>query len=279
MKITSSIGFVAVIALTLFTVRAEAQIDSNAKVMIVCSPIGETCTMTVFHDAYFGTLDSVDSAPSRQGWGFALNDTFRYTDGPRFGVTLSVDTVNKCFRNLLFSSSNSYGAQGECAQAGGFGDGTSALDARLDSLAYEDSSGVLSAHGVQAMSYKLSSRYSCLAGHQSWNGACEVSGKQVDTISMRIIPNGYLSVPQPLPVSGMSSLAIRVQVMESALCTFPVSEYPSTLKIYDLLGRIAAVVSIPISTDYLELPTASLSPGCYFARLDNQVAKFVVPPR
>lgn len=285
MKMLASIGFVAVIALSLIAGRAEAQLDSNARVTVICSEIVDGCTMTVFHVYDIGArLDTLGSAPSYQKWGLALNDTFRYIDGPRFGVTFSVDvdTVNRCFRNLSLYSTYAYGAEGQCANGGGWGGGTNNLNARLDVLNYQDSLGILSAHGVYAMSVDFSASYYCnvgISGHEAWNGTCKDRMQVVDTISIRIVPSSYLSVPPQGLMIETRDIAIRAQGTESLLCTFPLSEYPSVLKIYDFLGRTIEVVPIPISTAYLELPTASLSPGCYFARLGDQVAKFVVPPR
>jgi hypothetical protein len=61
--------------------------------------------------------------------------------------------------------------------------------------------------------------------------------------------------------------------------TFPSMLSNGTIAILDLLGRTAAIFPVPIGTESLQLPMAALPPGCYFARLGDQAAKFVVPPR
>jgi len=75
------------------------------------------------------------------------------------------------------------------------------------------------------------------------------------------------------------SISIREQGSELLVSSFVISEDVRTLEIYDLLGRNAATVEVPIGAEFVELPTTFLIPGCYFARLGDQVAKFVVAPR
>jgi len=51
------------------------------------------------------------------------------------------------------------------------------------------------------------------------------------------------------------------------------------LNIFNLLGTIAFSTYVVTEETWTQVPIASLPPGCYFARLGDQVAKFVVPPR
>jgi hypothetical protein len=63
------------------------------------------------------------------------------------------------------------------------------------------------------------------------------------------------------------------------LCSLSFLQPVNTIEVLDLLSRVVAV--IPIRTDDLTMDATipQLPPGCYFARLGDQVAKFVVPPR
>jgi len=60
--------------------------------------------------------------------------------------------------------------------------------------------------------------------------------------------------------------------------SFPPSDSPRIIELVDLLGRTAESAPVPSGTEYAQLLN-NLPPGCYFARLGYQVAKFVVPPR
>jgi hypothetical protein len=51
------------------------------------------------------------------------------------------------------------------------------------------------------------------------------------------------------------------------------------LTILDLLGRVVITRLLTSDENSLQIPNAMLPPGYYFARLGDEVAKFVVPPR
>jgi hypothetical protein len=299
MKIASFLRCGVVIVLSLVAGRAAAQIDSNAMVTFSCSPIFGYCSMTIYHGSgspfdtnyicctlnpdidlsYNGSFKFSGGDSVLFDTGYSSSFAGGYCSGPRsFAAQFKVDTINKCFRNLVLSGSCSWGAnQGPwyTPESCGFNQ----LVAQLDSLPYKDSSGILFTHGVFSLSSTHTASLNCANGGQYWFGNCGDTEQMMDTITIEIVPNGYLSVSQSTSILGTRSFAIQDQGSESLLATFAPYENPRSLEIYDLLGRIAALISIPSNAEFIELLAESFPPGCYFARLGNQVAKFVVPPR
>jgi hypothetical protein len=284
MKIASFLRCGVVIVLLLVAGRAGAQLDSNSEVSLYCSQICDGCTMIVTHTSIFDT--NKDTYPYSQSLCVGYNGSFRYSgidsvsfvDGA-FVAEFKIDSINKCFRNISFSS---YGGTGvdsaPCYQYNTPGYFAQFV-VQLDSLSYKDSLGTLSAHGIFSLNANFMGLVDCGTPHQSWNGGCRDTKLVIDTISIEIVPNGYLSVSQTATIPETRSIEILDQGIESSLGIFATSEYPRTLELYDLLGRNVALIQIPSSTEFIELPIASLPPGCYFAQLGDQVAKFVVPPK
>ncbi len=286
MKITTSVGFVAVIALTLLAARVEAQIDSNAKVRLYCSLTCDRCSMTIVHTTTFTPVpDTVDRYSNDQYYCVFLDTFVRYSGGSSqfnsnsLEAGFTVDTAARCFRNFGVRREYVYGPQGPCANDYGSGGGEMSLQAVVDSLPYEDSSGVLSAFGTYYTSLSFSAAYSCRASHQFWEGHCGDNTKSRDTILIKIFPNAYLLVSEAEPQPDQRTLKILQQGTQSQLCSFHFLEIQPSIEVFDLLGRSVQTIPPPGGVRSLEISTAALSPGCYFARLGDQVAKFVVPPR
>jgi hypothetical protein len=287
MKALSFLRCGMVIVLLLFAGRAGAQIDSNAKVRLFCSPIVLECYgVPIVHypegmaHVYANPIAWVGFDTSLR---FQVSDSIYCKKGFNYcfeQASLIVDTISKCFRHLVFSSSNpSYGWGIPCRAWFCPEESSVFFQMSIDSLPYIDSLGIISASGVFNFSESLSAQYNCNCHNQWWSGSCDDSGKVMDSITIEIIPDGYLSVSQLGTLSEARPLAIVGQGTESVLCTFSSSENIRMLEIYDLLGRNSAIIPIPSGAEYFQFPIVSLPPGCYFARLGDQVAKFVVPPR
>ncbi|HEX5316350.1 MAG TPA: hypothetical protein VFX22_06840, partial [Candidatus Kapabacteria bacterium] len=58
-------------------------------------------------------------------------------------------------------------------------------------------------------------------------------------------------------------------------CSFDASDNPRTLEVYSILGIKAASISIPAGA--IQGIASHLSPGFYFVRLGNQIAKAIIP--
>jgi hypothetical protein len=63
---------------------------------------------------------------------------------------------------------------------------------------------------------------------------------------------------------------------QSTHFSFPSSDHTQPLLIYDILGREVKRIEIPSGVSEYSLPQGQLPSGCYFARLGNMNAKFMV---
>ena len=299
MKIASFLRCGVVIVLSLVAGRAGAQLDSNTRVSFSCSGIFGYCTMTIIHSFFNDTeVVTVDQSSTNPDIFVSYNGSFKYTgagsvhfdstygagpggycSGPgSITIQFTVDTLNKYFRNLVIIGNCFWYAEPEDWFLGG-NLGSEQIIATLDSLSYKDSSGILFTYGVFSLSSSHTAHVDCYTHDQEWVGSCEDSGIVMDSITIEIVPNGYLNDSPSGTGPETRSLAIVDQGSESLLCTFPSSEKVRTLEIYDFLGRNSSIIPIPSNIEFIELPIASLPLGCYFARISDQVAKFVVPPR
>ncbi len=278
MKITVSIGIVSVIALSLLAARVEAQIDSNTRVMLRCSPVCAGCNLRVSHFIFFQPNDSIISYDNRSLC-VDCDSSFRYTDSAvafysGTQIRFAIDTIAKLFRDLTLTKQQYY-IWDQSLQAGG----VDAINIRFNPLSYIDSSGRFVARGVFQCGYVFSTFVSGGMGHSIFSGNCADSGLTLDTISIEVTPSAYLSVAQAANHLVTLPFHIFVDDKEVALSSsFGSSGTARTIRICDLLGRTVSTLLVPQNAESLQEPL-SLPPGCYFARLGNQVAKFVVPPR
>jgi hypothetical protein len=93
----------------------------------------------------------------------------------------------------------------------------------------------------------------------------------------------YLKIIPPnadVPIAIQKNSGLRAFTNgEDEMFLFGLLQPDKIIEIYDFLGRTLAVIQIPTGTESIVMPMALLHPGFYFARLGDQVAKFVVPPR
>src|ERR1035441_2272997 len=219
MKMLSFLRCGVVIALSLVAGRASAQLDSNAKVILYCSPTVAVCpNMTIAEGGYWPPIYSANPLES-----VAFDTSFRlpardsiYCISGFEQAFLIVDTISKCFRHLAFSSNNpSYDWPVPCTQWLGVEEASIYFQISLDSLPYTDSVGIISASGVFDFSSSISSQYSCRCGDETWSGSCLVSEIVRDSLSIEIVTKGYLSVSQPETIDETRSLAIMEQGTEA----------------------------------------------------------------
>ncbi len=104
-------------------------------------------------------------------------------------------------------------------------------------------------------------------------GGCNSSGTQIDTLSMELSPvNSLVSSPKASGAQGFSIMPDNKGFYEA---TFNPTPTERELDVMNLLG--SKVISLPVCSESssirlpMEIPT-----GFYFARLGNEVAKFVV---
>ncbi len=126
-------------------------------------------------------------------------------------------------------------------------------------------------------SYSLSSyAYTQYSGGGVITTGASGSGVAIDTIYLWIFPPGTDAVPA---VSAPQQSYLRISYLPSVVAkvSFGPVEQSRWLAIVDYLGRTTERVFVRANQTEVEI--GSLPPGLYFARLGDQVAKFVVPPR
>jgi hypothetical protein len=271
----------AVLGLSLLAARAEAQIDSNAKVLLHCYAAAQC------HDMVITGMVSTDPIA-----GFIIDTSFRLPTSDSIHLIAGksnyntgsvradflVDTIHRCIRDIAFFVDNPIYFSGPSQRCHDWGCSEEAnsvvLRLSLDSLPYSDSQGVISVSGVFTFSSSFIAQYSCQCLRQLYSGSCELlPSTQVDTLSIKIVPNAYSAVSED---SAARPFSVLDNESRFVLCSFALPQRSDAIQIFDLLGR---VTTLPINVGNNTTSLSSLPPGCYFARLGNQVAKFVVPPR
>ncbi len=272
MKMLTSIGLVAVIALSLFAARAVAQIDSTYQV-ILSSRVSAPYTEYV-HEFQFGQASDYTSP---QIWHFQCTDTITSIvfDSVRIhnqndpGTTFlwfEVDDRTQFLRGFKLRSSN---------HAAG-------ITMSVDSLPFVRRSSMLIEviQGVYSCHYHVSG-YSYFTIPRPGQGFAEFTDRgdsiAPDTISLSItrIASNALVLAKPLDPQRLT-LSPKNQFIEA---TFESADDERSMVLTDLLGIKMASFNILPGSSHELFPASQLPPGCYFARLGDQIAKFVVPPR
>ncbi len=255
----------AVIVLSLGAGRAGAQIDSNSVVKLWCGPVEEGCSMTV-------TVVSVHNYDTVETYGLSYNVSA--TDSGTFllknlevagcldpNTPMTIDTVRHVIRGLSFYQT----VDGD--EAGG-------LCVQFDSIPYEDSSGFLNAHGKFSATYDLWEEYT--SGQElEAQGGCGSYGTLTDSVNIEIRP-ANLSVTPSNVVTVDHPLAIEILGRELIILSRIMPSTNGRFEVMDMLGR--TIILQALKPDEREININVLPPGCYLARLGNQVAKFMVPP-
>ncbi len=205
-----------------------------------------------------------------------IPDSFRI--GPDTGVDyegyihFSIDTVSGMFRNLGVSEKCSINSECKICSWGGAGD---YLSVQLDSLPYYDSAGIKIANGV-IHGYDFYAGVQCTnGGHFMCSGNCNGSNDTIKIpIQIMIIPHPNSTVSNQ--TVGVPPFVVTDKGIDRVLCSFHNSGV-NRLEVYDFLARLVQTLAISKGQQSLDLETTSLSPGLYFARLGDQVAKFIVP--
>ena len=278
MNIKSSIGLVAVIALSLFAARAGAQVDSNAMIFVRCGSVCSSCTMSITRSGdtswTFGLLGASSCV--------SFDTARRYADWKRqptylgmayHGMEFTVDTLHNLLAITLTSQS---GIPQQSLTNGAEVSGVSIMRVSFDSLPYADSSGHLQASGLFPCSYQFNAWVRDRVGR--YGGQCSNNGRAVDSLTFEVTPSADLRVASSACFIARSFYMIFDQDISSIMALFAPSTSSRTIDIYDLLCRNASTIFVPPSIESIRVPL-SLPPGIYFARLGNQLAKFVVPPR
>lgn len=188
-----------------------------------------------------------------------------------FGATgLNVDTNRKQISGLTLTAL-SYHPNTSFPCIDGSAYVSDILHIYFDSIPYRDSSGSLIAQGVFTCSVEDSVIAFGSSLHWDCDGSCTETGTALDTLALKIIPiSSAVSNSTAKPHFKLSLNG------EQVTCGFQISNETRRLELSDLLGRTQAIL-IPPGISSLHI--TSLPHGCYFARLGNEVGKFIIPSR
>ncbi|HEX5315354.1 MAG TPA: hypothetical protein VFX22_01790 [Candidatus Kapabacteria bacterium] len=182
---------------------------------------------------------------------------------PYWNTPMSIDTIGHIIRGLSF-----YHNIDNVGESGG-------LCVQFGPIPYKDSAGFLKAGGKFSANYDLWEEYS--SGMKYWaRGGCGAIGTLTDSVNIEIQPvNSSVTQAKNVPVS--NQLVVEISegkiIILSQVIPFAINRF----EVMDMLGR--TIILQNLKPDEKELNISFLPPGCYFARLGDQVAKFVVPPR
>ena len=116
------------------------------------------------------------------------------------------------------------------------------------------------------------------ANHSNCSGT-QISDSVMPVDTFDLVLTGIRSgVVQRVAVSQGLTLTNDLQ-NNSIRAIFAPCRISASLKIFDEIGRAALSIPIVVGDASTEFSTNLLHPGCYFARLGDAVAKFIVPPR
>ena len=250
-----------IILLSFLTARAEAQIDSNALVHIYCGPLSGGCTV----DAKCGyNPDEYHRFTATIGFDSVL----LLSDAGRLGLpSFEIDTNEHKIINLTFQTyTNFYYVD--------IGDGC--LGSL--SLSFEPIPFVFSEDSL----ISIPSRYKCdryADGSCGYGGptnecigSCNYEDSITDNVSFEIFPlRSAVTVPAEL-----ANYFRVISMPGQELFSFNDVTFERTMQVSDILGKKIFTRPVPAGQT---LDQETLLPGLYFARLGDQVAKFIVPPR
>jgi hypothetical protein len=249
------------IVLSLFAGRAGAQIDSNSVVSMYCGSVEKGCSMYLSYgkDTFFTSLQLGFSSSFR-----IANEGPSQPTGqaghpnPSFGI----DSTNHEILNLSL-----YVTQ-YISGAGANSGGEDLLELKFPPVPYIiEGNQIFADAGVYQCQYSFSS---VLQSFVNGTTTCSDTGSIADSLFLQIKPSS----------SGVrySNLSPRIEFLDNGIQLFEFASSSETrgLEICNTIGEIVSRTSISPTSTSEEL---SIPPGLYFARLGNQVTKFVVPPR
>jgi hypothetical protein len=282
MKIASFLRCGVVIFLSLFAGRVGAQSDSE---MLILRFVGHSYFLTFSTQMYYmpefisagpGPSFSVtlDSAHNFQ-YHISNNDTIRDSTDYATYVNFIIDRTNSAFRNIIISFDTFNSGSGGYYTYGS----QSSYAVSLDSIHF-----FLTADSTMKASGSFLSNFYVQAGASGDEGSTEQfvggvsdTGQEQDSIYLEITSLNSL-VANADAISASKLQLLWNAVSNGIVAQFLPTNFPQTLEIADLLGRMVLSMPVSIGAESLQCPLM-LPPGCYFARLGDQVAKFVVPPR
>jgi hypothetical protein len=256
--------WITIAALSIVSTTAHAQIDSNAIVTFYCSPQSGGCEFQFSGGVEHGCDGSGSASLS-----VSFDSSFRFCDRGKGGryqgygnPQFEIDSLNGMIVNL------SFGKFKDIFYAGGpLATGYCSIKLSFSSLPYtKRGNNIIVALDLYPCAMRFGT-YQTYGTHCS--GGCSDSAFMMDSLYLVIRPE-VLSIPaQDVP---STHLAIHSNAT-NPIIIFEQDCVPRVLEVYDLRGLSVKNFQVP-PKDYSFV--THFSPGCYFARLGNEVAKFVV---
>ncbi len=241
---------------SVFSGNILAQIDSNAEVRLYCGPFSDGCQIVLtvppgVTDTFHESLN-VDFDGS-----YGISEEDHSEPGTKFGALnppFEIDTANKRIVNLQV-----YSAEPNA-------DGENALVLSFQPVPYSITNGHIILHGNYPCSYSLWSVYQ----YRFIQGGCQDTGSSTDSLFLEIDPSSLgISIQSPIQ---------RIKFTDNGIQLFELQS-PTESRMLEIWNHVGMLVSrTPISSEKTEKEIA-VPPGLYFARLGDQVAKFIVPQR
>jgi hypothetical protein len=287
MKIASFLRCGVVIVLSLVAGRAVAQSDSMHVNLHFVGHSYSTIVATQYYDedpanrGWFSGPNAEVLVPSTVDFDFEAmySDTVRDTVAPPNSglaspgtwIYFTIDSENSTFSQISLSFYQDDSTDNPFS--------IGYYESNFDSIAFIRHGAQLSVVGSFQANYNVGGIVSgpWPDSYAGYFGQLDTIGQEEDSLYIEISPfNASVSSSQSSNVSEL--LLIWNSSANSIAANFPLSDSPRILEISDLLGRSEENVSVPEGIESMQLSN-NIPPGCYFARLGDQVAKFVVPPR
>jgi hypothetical protein len=284
MKIASFLRCGVVIILSLVAGRAGAQSDS---LLVIVHFVGQN------HSSSVSTTESIDTnhfpgpsifvdLPSIADFTFNSEGGNTITDSTIYYLSdttsfqwrnfFSIDSANSNFCSIRISLNY----QGPNDYDNEFNNTSGEYTILFDSIPWKGNANEL-IKGYFPAHYTVNLFTFGEYGGGTYTGYSDSAGMEEDSLYIEINPSSSgVHSSQSVVASELHLLWSNTSNALSVI--LPLSYQSSTLEICDFLGRATMSITVPGGAESLELPN-NLSPGCYFARLGDQVAKFVVPPR
>ncbi len=255
--------------LSLFAVRAGAQADSI--IFLYCDSVRSGCSYTVT-EIDESTGKTISSWSDGGSLSVTVDTAFSRLGDASNAFGIKVDTVNKMIRGLTYSKLKLHYLD----NPSGVTDGEEVIQVTVDSLPFiEDPGGNIHLSGMYPVHWSFGSFRTYSIHNYSYNGGCEDSGTVLNSISLEISNS-----TADISTSKATSMPLHSgSDGTNEIFSFDSSPFERTLSVINLLGGTAQSVMISSGAALHQVSLNKLPPGCYFARLDDEVAKFVVPPR
>ncbi|HEX5317208.1 MAG TPA: hypothetical protein VFX22_11210 [Candidatus Kapabacteria bacterium] len=268
MKTAVSIWCAAVT--TLLTMRATAQVDSNSVLRLYCGPITAGCEIDVVCQDGRGSIVSTSTTDG-------FDSSIRFADIAGWGASsypwqelnFRIDSVDSEIVGLTIAKREDVRGNSEY---GGDITGFAGLSLTFPLIPFHYINNVVQIPQGQFLCYIYAYGFAQYGMYNPCSGSCKTYDTIMDSVFFEITPARDL-VEYPLEKSKYFR-AISMSGQEAI--SYSPQPFDRTLEVLDILGRTVSIAHILSGQSLTDL---ALPPGCYFTRLGNEVAKFVVPPR